>query len=89
MNNKPLARELTTDIIQALQRHYFAEDPPPKFVTVDAKTVRADKADSAFFCAKVTIEVEHIAGSPKKHTVHIRFRLDQKKRVIPASISYL
>lgn len=87
--SKPLAKEMSADVVRAIQDHYFGETPAPKYVSVDLKTVRADRVDPSYFCAKVAIEVEHVGKKTQKHTVHIRFRLDAKKRLVTSSISYL
>ena len=83
-----MTKNETDSVVKAVQSHYFAEQPSPKFVQVDLKTVRHDKVDASYYCAKVTIEVDSAQGV-KKHTVHIRFRVDAKGRLVAPSISYL
>ena len=75
-------------VVKAVQTHYFSENPPPKLVQVETKTVRPDKIDVGYFCAKATIEVDTAQGT-KKHSVHIRFRIDAKDRLVGQSIGYL
>jgi len=86
--NKSLSGDIAANVVKAVQAYYFAETPPPKFVTVDQKTLRQYRNDPNSFCAKVTIESEHVPGKVKKHTVHIRFRLDHKKH-IQGSVQHL
>lgn len=83
-----IQKDTTAHVIRAVQQHYFQEDPAPKFVNVDAKTVRVDRFDSRFFCAKVTLEVDTATGS-KSHTVHIKFQLGLKGELVASSLSYL
>lgn len=83
-----ITKEQTDRVIKAVQDHYFGEAPPPKFVKVDLRSVRHDKVDPSYYCAKATIEVDTAAGT-KSHTVHIRFRLDAKNRLVAPSIGYL
>lgn len=87
--SKPLPGSQVEVVVRAIQDHYFSETPPPKYVTVEAKTVRAARTEPNTFFAKVTIEAEHVTKRVQKHVVNIRFRLDAKKRVVGASITHL
>ena len=78
------------NVIEAIQDFYFSTDsPPPKFVLVERKTVRGDKNDPSWFYAKVTIEVEYIPRKPKSHKVYLRFKLNDRGRVVPSSVMFL
>lgn len=87
-NMAKMTKDQTDRVIKAVQDHYFGENPSPKFVNVDPKTVRHDKIDASYYCARVTIEVDTAQGT-KSHSVHIRFRTDAKGRLVAQSISYL
>ncbi len=87
-NMAKMTKDQVDRVVKAVQNHYFSENPPPKFVQVDLKTVRHDKIDASYFCAKATIEVDTAQGT-KKHSVHIRFRIDAKDRLVGQSIGYL
>ena len=84
-----LNKAQTDGIVGAIQHFYFSENPAPKNVIVDLKTVRPDRYDPNYACAKVVIESDYIPRKLKSHTVHIRFKMTDRGRLIPATIGYI
>lgn len=75
------------DVTYAIQDFYFSESPPPHQVLVDPQSIRPNKRDNTFFSAKVVIESNYVRL--RRHRIHIHFKLNAYKRIIPSSISYI
>ena len=84
-----LPSNVVDSVVNTVQDYYFSDNPPPKFVIVDRKSVRQDRQQPNVYYAKVTVEVEHVAGSTKSHTVYIRFATNQRGQLIRSSLSHL
>lgn len=84
-----LPATLVDAVVNTVQDYYFGDNPPPKFVIVDRKSVRQDRQQQNVYYARVTIEVEYVAGSTKSHTVYIRFAANPRGQLIRGSLSHL
>lgn len=84
-----MSRFEAENLAKIIQTHYYSESPGPTFVNVDPKSLRQDHSEAGFYLARVTIGVQVSQKTTKTHTVNIRFRLLNGRKLLAASLTHL